>query len=37
MKMKMIKKYEGGQSLSAIARELGLSPGINSEYDSKGC
>jgi transposase-like protein len=25
MKMKMIKKYEVGQSLSAIARELGLS------------
>uniref|UniRef100_A0A8C9SKK2 HTH CENPB-type domain-containing protein n=1 Tax=Scleropages formosus TaxID=113540 RepID=A0A8C9SKK2_SCLFO len=25
MKMKMIKKYEGGQNLSAIARELGLS------------
>jgi hypothetical protein len=25
MKMKMIKKYEGGQILSAIARELGLS------------
>jgi transposase-like protein len=25
MKIKMIKKYEGGQSLSAIARELGLS------------
>jgi transposase-like protein len=25
MKMKMIKKYKGGQSLSATARELGLS------------
>jgi transposase-like protein len=25
MKMKMIKKYEGGQSLSATARELGFS------------
>jgi DNA-directed RNA polymerase specialized sigma24 family protein len=25
MKTKMIKKYEEGQSLSAIARELGLS------------